>query len=53
VNGDEIGAERHGREVVDDPRWQGMALPPLYAHLAQEFEDLVRSLGYAAWVTGQ
>ena len=31
-------------------RWQGTTVPPLYARMAGEFEDLVRSGDYAAWV---
>jgi hypothetical protein len=50
VNGYQIEAGRHAREVVGDLRWQGMTVPPLYARMAGEFEDLVRSGGYAAWV---
>jgi hypothetical protein len=50
VNGYEIKARRHAREVVDDMRWQGIGVPPLFARMAEEFEDLVRSGDYAAWV---
>jgi hypothetical protein len=50
VNGYQVEARRHAREVVGDLRWQGMTVPPLYARMAGEFEDLVRSGGYAAWV---
>jgi hypothetical protein len=50
VNGYEIKARRHARELVDDLRWQGITVPPLYAHMAEEFQDLVRSDDYAAWV---
>jgi hypothetical protein len=50
VNGYQIEARRRAREVVGDMRWQGMTVPPLYARMAGEFEDLVRTGGYAAWV---
>jgi hypothetical protein len=50
VNADRIRALRHAREVVADLRWQGMAVPPIYASMAEEFQELVRSGAYAAWV---
>ena len=50
VTGDRLKARRHAREIVADMRWRGMTVPPLYAHMAGEFEDLVRSGGYATWV---
>ena len=50
MNEYEIKARRHARELVDDLRWQGIAVPPLYAHMAHEFQDLVGSGDYAAWV---
>ena len=50
MNGYVIKARRHARELVDDLRWQGMSVPPIYAHMADEFQDLVRSGDYAAWV---
>jgi hypothetical protein len=31
-------------------RWCGMAVPGLYTRMAEEFEELVRSGDYAAWV---
>lgn len=49
MNGYEIKARRHARELVDDLRWQGISVPPIYAHMADEFQDLVRSGNYAAW----
>jgi hypothetical protein len=52
VNGDRVRALRYAREVVDDLRWRGMAVPPVYAGMAEEFRALVRSGGYAAWVAG-
>jgi hypothetical protein len=50
VNGYEIRARRHAREIVDDMHWRGMTVPPIYAEMAQEFQDLVRSGEYSAWV---
>jgi hypothetical protein len=50
VNGDRIRALRHAREVVYDLRWRGMTVPPLYTSMAEEFQALVRSGAYAAWV---
>lgn len=50
MNGYEIKARRHAREIVYDLRWQGISVPPVYAHMADEFQDLVGSGGYAAWV---
>jgi hypothetical protein len=50
VTGDGLKARRHAREIVADMRWCGMTVPPLYARMASEFEDLVRSGDYAAWV---
>jgi hypothetical protein len=50
VNDDTIRALRHAREIVSDLRWRGMTVPPIYASMAQEFQALVRSGAYAAWV---
>jgi hypothetical protein len=50
MNGARIRALRYAREVVSDMRWRGMAVPPLYASMAEEFQALVRSSAYAAWV---
>ena len=50
VTGDGLKARRHAREIVAELRWCGMTVPPLYARMAGEFEDLVRSGDYAAWV---
>jgi hypothetical protein len=50
VNGDRIRALRYAREVVSDLRWRGMTVPALYIGMAEEFQDLVRSGAYAAWV---
>jgi hypothetical protein len=50
VNGDQIRALRHAREIVSDMRWRGMAVPPIYTSMAKEFQALVRSGAYAAWV---
>ena len=50
MNGDRIRAERHARELVAEMHWRGMPVPPLYTRMASEFQDLVRSGDYAAWV---
>ena len=50
ATGDGLKARRHAREIAADMRWCGMTVPPLYARMAGEFEDLVRSGDYAAWV---
>jgi hypothetical protein len=50
MTGDGLKARRHAREIVAELRWCGMTVPPLYAHMASEFQDLVRSGDYAAWV---
>jgi hypothetical protein len=50
VTGDGLKARRYAREIVGEMRWRGMTVPRLYARMAGEFEDLVRSGGYAAWV---
>jgi hypothetical protein len=49
-NGNRIMALRHARDIVQDMRWQGMAVPPLYASMAEEFRALVRSGDYDAWL---
>ena len=49
VTGDRLKARRHAREIVADMHWRGMTVPPLYARMADEFQDLVRSGDYAAW----
>ena len=48
---DELKARRHAREIVGELRWRGMSVPALYVRMADEFQDLVRSGDYAAWVT--
>lgn len=48
---DELKASRHAREIVGELRWRGMSVPALYVRMADEFQDLVRSGDYAAWVT--
>ncbi len=53
VNGGRVRALRYAREVVDDLHWRGMAVPPVYAGMAEEFQALVRSGDYAVWVTGR
>ena len=50
MTGHQLKARRYAREVVGEMRWRGMTVPPLYARMAGEFEDLVRSGDYAAWV---
>jgi hypothetical protein len=50
VNGDRIRAERRARELVGDMHWRGMAVPSIYSRMAAEFQDLVASGDYAAWV---
>jgi hypothetical protein len=50
VNGDTIRALRHAREIVYDMHWLGMVVPPVYAHMTQEFKALVRSGAYTMWV---
>jgi hypothetical protein len=48
-----IGSRRYGmREIVGDRRWRGMAVPPVYARMAGEFQAVVRSGVYAAWLAG-
>jgi hypothetical protein len=48
-----IRALRYAREVVFDMRWHGMSVPPVYISMAEEFQGLVRSGAYAAWVASQ
>ena len=50
MNSDHIRALRHARELVSDMRWRGLTVPPLYDHMAGEFQDLVDSGDYAKWV---
>ena len=50
MNGDRIRAERHAREIVADMHWSGMIVPSLYTRMAAEFQDLIASGDYAAWV---
>ena len=50
MNGHEIEALRHAREIVQDLRWQGVTVPSVYTHMAREFQGLVASGDYAAWV---
>jgi hypothetical protein len=51
VTAEELKARRHAREIVGEMRWRGMSVPALYVRMADEFQDLVRSGDYAAWVT--
>jgi hypothetical protein len=50
MSDDRISALRHAREIVDDQRWRGMAVPPVYASMADEFQAVVTSGAYAAWL---
>jgi hypothetical protein len=50
LTADGIRARRHARELVADMHWRGITVPPLYARMAVEFQDLVRDGEYAAWV---
>ena len=50
VTGDKVKARRHARGIVAEMRWRGMIVPGLYARMADQFEDMVRSGEYAAWV---
>ena len=50
MTADGIRARRHARELVADMHWRGITVPPLYARMAVEFQDLVRDGEYAAWV---
>ena len=52
MSGERIKALRHAREVVDDLHWRGMAVPTVYASLAGEFQAMVESGAYAAWLAG-
>jgi hypothetical protein len=52
MSDDRIRALRHAREIVDDRRWRGMAVPPVYARMADEFQAEVTSGAYAAWLAG-
>jgi hypothetical protein len=47
--GDKVRALRFAREIAFDLRWRGMPVPWVYTHMADEFQDLVRSGAYAAW----
>ena len=49
MTADHIRACRNARELVADMHWRGMPVPPLYVHMAGEFQDLVASGEYAAW----
>jgi hypothetical protein len=52
VNGEQIRALRHARETVNDLRWRRIAVPPVYLTMADEFQALVRSGEYTAWLSG-
>ena len=50
MNGYEVKARRHARQIVQDMRWHGMTVPSVYADMAGEFQELVRNGEYADWV---
>ena len=52
MDGDHIRARRYARALVADMHWRGLPVPPLYARMAAEFQDLVANGDYAAWVAG-
>jgi hypothetical protein len=52
VNGERVRALRYARETVNDLRWRRIAVPPVYVGMADEFQALVRSGDYAAWLAG-
>lgn len=53
MNDEGIKARRHARELLDDMRWRGITVPPLYARMADEFHKLVRNGDYATWVAAR
>ena len=50
VTGDQIMARRQARDLVDDLRWLGVAVPPIYTRMAREFLLLVQSGEYEEWI---
>jgi hypothetical protein len=50
LTGDHIRARRQARRLVADMHWRGMPVPPLYARMAGEFQELVASGDYATWL---
>jgi hypothetical protein len=50
VDGQRIRALRRANDIVGDMRWRGMAVPVLYAHMAEEFHAVVQSGDYVAWL---
>jgi hypothetical protein len=50
LDGDHVRARRNARALVADMHWRGLPVPPLYARMAAEFQDLVACGDYAAWV---
>jgi hypothetical protein len=52
VSGERVRALRYARETVNDLRWRRIAVPPVYLGMADEFQALVRSGDYAAWLAG-
>ena len=51
MNGERVRALRYARETVNDLRWRRIAVPPVYLSMAGEFQALVRSGEYAAWLS--
>jgi hypothetical protein len=52
VNVERVRALRSARETINDLRWWRIAVPPVYLSMADEFQALVRSGEYAAWLSG-
>lgn len=50
MTADHIRAVRTARALVADMHWRGLPVPPLYVRMAGEFQDLVASGDYAAWL---
>jgi hypothetical protein len=50
TTGDQLMAWRRAREIVYDLRWLGVAIPPLYSRMADEFSAMVKSGEYTRWV---
>ncbi len=47
---DQIRARRRARDIVTDLRWLGIAIPPLYRRMADEFTALAGNGEYARWL---
>jgi hypothetical protein len=50
VTSDQITARRRARDLVQELRWNGVAVSPLYQRMAGEFRRLVQSGEYGEWV---